>query len=306
MSINAKLPPGLYPVMLTPFDDDGAIDWSALDALIEWYLEAGSAGLFAVCLSSEMYMLTEEERLRLAAHVASRARDRAPVVASGTFGGPIERQAAFVRRMAQTGVDAVVAIPCQLASPDEGDEVLRDRLEQLMAMTEPVPLGLYECPSPYHRVLSCELIGWAARSGRFLYHKDTQADVEPVRAKLDAIRGTLLGLYDASTPTVLASLLAGASGVSPIGANYYADLYVWMCQHYADRAGEARELQRMLAVMEGVASSAYPVAAKWYLQQAGLPLSTRCRVSAAALTYHDRAMLQALRDTARQLREGLG
>ena len=45
---------GIIPAMLTPFDDQGAIDWSSLEALIEWYLEKGAEGLFAVCQSSEM------------------------------------------------------------------------------------------------------------------------------------------------------------------------------------------------------------------------------------------------------------
>lgn len=48
------LPAGVWPVMLTPFTTDGAIDWEALDLMIDWYLEQGIDGLFAVCLSSEM------------------------------------------------------------------------------------------------------------------------------------------------------------------------------------------------------------------------------------------------------------
>ena len=49
---------GIIPVMLTPFDDQGAIDWGSLEALIDWYLEKGAEGLFAVCQSSEMQFLT--------------------------------------------------------------------------------------------------------------------------------------------------------------------------------------------------------------------------------------------------------
>lgn len=70
---------GVWPVMLTPFRDDGTMDWSGLDALIEWYVSAGATGLFAVCLSSEMYKLTPEERVRLAKHVVQRAAGRVPV-----------------------------------------------------------------------------------------------------------------------------------------------------------------------------------------------------------------------------------
>ena len=31
--------------------------------MVEWYIACGCTGLFAVCLSSEMYNLTDDERL---------------------------------------------------------------------------------------------------------------------------------------------------------------------------------------------------------------------------------------------------
>ena len=57
---------GAWPVLLTPFDEDGAIDGAAYEAMLGWYLERGVGGLFAVCASSEMFQLTPAERLRLA------------------------------------------------------------------------------------------------------------------------------------------------------------------------------------------------------------------------------------------------
>ena len=51
--------------MITPFKN-GQIDWPMVDALVEWFVSQGVAGIFAVCLSSEMYHLTPEERLKLA------------------------------------------------------------------------------------------------------------------------------------------------------------------------------------------------------------------------------------------------
>ena len=38
----------------------------------EWYIASGCSGLFAVCQSSEMYFLSEEERLELAEYVATK------------------------------------------------------------------------------------------------------------------------------------------------------------------------------------------------------------------------------------------
>lgn len=64
-----KLPEGFIPVMLTPFTADLQVDYSCLRKLTEFYLEAGAVGLFANCLSSEMYELSDEERLNVIATV---------------------------------------------------------------------------------------------------------------------------------------------------------------------------------------------------------------------------------------------
>ena len=56
---------GFIPVMLTPFKNDGSIDYSGLKKLTELYIESGASGLFANCLSSEMFELSEVERIEL-------------------------------------------------------------------------------------------------------------------------------------------------------------------------------------------------------------------------------------------------
>jgi 4-hydroxy-tetrahydrodipicolinate synthase len=282
--------------MLTAFQPDGAIDWEGVDALTDWYIAAGAAGLFAVCLSSEMYVLSPEERLALARRVVARSSGRVPVVATGTYGGPIEDQAAFVRQMAGTGVDAVVVITSQLAAAGEDEATFRGRCEALLERTAPVPLGLYECPVPYKRLLSPDTAGWLAATGRFLYLKDTSCDLAAIQAKIEAIDGTPLGLYNAHTPTALSSLAAGAAGVSPIAGNYYPELYARLCASYAEWPEEARDLQRMLTLAEGVARSRYPTAAKAFLGMRGLPVGRKCRTQEVALSADDQMLLQNLRE----------
>ncbi len=292
---------GLWPVMLTSFEEDGAIDWEGVDALTDWYIASGAGGLFACCLSSEMYALTPEERLALARRVVARSDRRVPVVATGTFGGEVERQAAFVRQMAETGVAAVVVITSQLAAADEDESVFATWMERLLERTAPVPLGLYECPVPYKRVLVPQTVAWLARTGRFRYLKDTTCDLAAIQAKLEAIRGTPLGLFNAHTPTALASLQSGAAGLSPIAANYYPGLYAWLCAHHADCPRQAQDLQRSLTLMEGVARAHYPTAAKAFLRDGGLPVGTRCRAQHVSLSADDRMLLASLGEEADRL-----
>src|SRR5436305_69861 len=113
---------GFIPVMLTPFKSNGAIDYEALTRLTEYYLEAGAAGLFANCLSSEMYELEPDERLKSIKHVIDVAEGVVPVVATGTFGGSVDTQADFIKQVRDTGADAVIMITGLIAAKEEQDE----------------------------------------------------------------------------------------------------------------------------------------------------------------------------------------
>lgn len=78
-----RIPRGVYPVMITPYTPDNKIDFSAVDEIIEFYIRGGCPGVFAVCQSSEMFFLSEDERVSLARCVVKAAKGRLCVVASG-------------------------------------------------------------------------------------------------------------------------------------------------------------------------------------------------------------------------------
>lgn len=283
----AHIPDGVWPVMLTPFNRDRSIDWGGVDALTEWYLGAGVAGLFAVSQSSEMYALDDRERLRLAERVVKTANGRVPVIASGTFGGDIAGQAAFVRRVAETGVQAVVAITSVLAAEGEGDDAWCASAGRLLDLTGEVPLGLYECPLPYKRTLSPAVLAWAAATGRFVFHKDTCLEIGRIRAKIAATAGTPLRFFNAEMSSLSDSLAAGGHGFSGIAANLYPELLVWLCANWS--APAARRLQLLLSVAEMTAEHKYPASAKLFLGETRrVAISPACRVDVSPLTEHDR------------------
>jgi len=291
--------------MLTPFTGSGAIDWPALDSLTDWYIEAGVAGLFAVCLSSEMYHLTGDERLAVARRVISRSAGRVPVVATGTFGGPVGSQAEMVQQIADTGVAAVVVIVNQLGAVEEPDSTWQSRAETLMAATGEVPLGLYECPIPYKRLLTPELLGWAAASGRFVFHKDTSCMMEPIRAKLRAVNGTAFRWLNANCPTLLESLRAGGDGYCGIAANFMPDLYVWMCAIFHTQPELATRLQHFLSIADAVVRYQYPASAKHFLTQAGVFTSAHCRIANPDFAEEELLILRDLQEAVKEWRRTL-
>lgn len=275
--MDRSFPGGVWPVMLTPFTADGAVDFPALDALVDWYIDNGSQGLFAVCQSSEMFFLTDSERLAVASAVAKRSAGRVPVIASGHVADIIEEQARHITDMAKTGVDAVVLLTNRLAKAEEGPEVWIANLQKLLSLIPAdICLGLYECPYPYKRVMSPEEIRFCAESGRFYFLKDTSCDLDNIRMKLQIIKGSNLKLYNANSATLLESLREGAVGYSGVMANMQCKLYAHLCNNIQDPAMDAlAEILTMCAIIE---AHLYPVVAKVYLNRNGVKMEAKCRV----------------------------
>src|SRR5215213_8000310 len=111
------------PVMITPFDLKAKVDLGVVSALIDFYLAAGVKGFFANCLSSEMFSISEDERLELTKHVVDTVNGRVPVVATGSFGLTIEDKAEFTKKIFDTGISAVILITGHYANVDDSDEV---------------------------------------------------------------------------------------------------------------------------------------------------------------------------------------
>lgn len=72
---------GAYPVLVTPFLEDEELDWQGLDRLVDHQLGGGVAGLVCFGLASEVYSLSDAERVAILDAVVRRVRGRAEVVA---------------------------------------------------------------------------------------------------------------------------------------------------------------------------------------------------------------------------------
>lgn len=276
------------PVMITPFNLKAKVDFDAIARLIDFYLAAGVKGFFANCLSSEMYSITEDERLELTQYIVKYVKGRVPVVATGSFGLTIEDKAAFTKRIYATGVNAVILITGHFANVNDGDEVLLSNFDKMLRLTANIPLGLYECPAPYKRILPPNVFRKLLATERFVYHKDTTCDVEKVRAKLSMVPrdNSIFEFYDAHTPNALNSLRAGAKGMSAIAGNFYPEILVWLCNNVSntDKQEAVEWLQSELTRVDPLIHQAYPLSAKYFLRKRGLPIRTISRAHALELT----------------------
>jgi 4-hydroxy-tetrahydrodipicolinate synthase len=71
---------GVYVISVTPFADDGAIDYASVDSVVEFYLEKGVRGITILGMMGEAPKLSFEEASAFARHVLKRVAERVPVV----------------------------------------------------------------------------------------------------------------------------------------------------------------------------------------------------------------------------------
>jgi 4-hydroxy-tetrahydrodipicolinate synthase len=259
--------------MVTPFDRNFQIDLNAYRTMITWYIEHDVGGLYANCLSSEMYQLSNEERLLLVREAVRTAGGHVPIAATGNLGNSLVEHIDLCQQVAAAGADVVMLVVPEFLESETDLECY------YMALVEKVdaPLGLYECPAPRQFHLSVELVARLASTGRFVAYKETSCDLEKIRAHLDALRGTPLALLQANTPYLLAALRAGAPGSMSIAAIWLPDMVAAVMKKARAGDSTADALHARLCAMELAQRAIHPLGTKAFLGKRGLPIAPRGR-----------------------------
>lgn len=296
------IPNGIYPTMVTPFTADNQVDYATLEPMIEWYIENGVHGLFAVCQSSEMFFLTLEERVKLTKEILRLVDGRISIIASGHISDSLEDQINEIKAIADAGPEAFVMVANRLAKQDESDEVFKKNLDVILDATPGIPFGFYECPYPYHRLFSTPLLRHVAETGRFHFLKDTCCDNVRVRERLQAVKDTPLRIFNANTVFLLESLRDGCAGFSGIMGNYHPQLYRWLFDHQDHPRAE--EMQLMLSVMGQPLH--YPRSAKYYLSLEAIPILEHSRSNPAPLNPEAKGWTEQLQRLTQKVEKDFG
>ncbi len=299
---------GAWPVMLTPYTAGArAVDYDALSELTDWYIQNGCTGLFADCQSSEIFFLSLEERVKVAKTVIKAAAGRVSVIASGHVSDSLDGQAEELKAIADCGPDAVIFISNRFADQGEDDEEWWRNMEKVMkALPSDMPLGVYECPFPYKRLLSDDVVRRLRDTGRFRFIKDTCCDLERLKRRAAIVKDSPLKIYNANSTTLLDSLKAGCYGFCGVMASFQMKLYAWLCGNIGD--DRARAVSDLLAITSLIERQYYPVNAKYYLREfEHLKLTDASRVKdPSGLTDTFRDEVRALADLTSRTVRSLG
>ena len=250
---------GVVPPLVTPLDDDGAVDVASLERLVETQLAAGVHGIFALGSSGETVFLRDEQRDRALEVIIKTVGGKVPVMA-----GCIEPSTPRVVDRAQAalrlGADALVTTApfYAIVGPHETERHFRS-----VAASTDLPLLAYDIPVCVHTKLSVDLLTRLVADGVIAGVKDSSGDDVSFRQLLlsvadhapDADFSALTG----HEVVVDAMMLAGASGAVPGLANVDPDGYVRL--HNACVAGDwatARTEQDRLTRLFRIVDAADP------------------------------------------------
>ena len=255
---------GVWPTAITAFTKDNKIDYPANERLIEWYIENGVDGIFAMCQSSEMFYLTLEEKIDLINFTLKVVNGRVPVIASGHTSFGMKEQIYELSKIADTGISAVVLITNILATEEKSEGKFKESVDTLLeSLPTDITLGMYECPQPFKYLVSPELLKWCSDTGRFGFLKDTCCDIDMIKTRLDSIKGSNMKLFNANAVTLLDSMKLGASGFSGIMLNLYPKLLSWLAKNIYDERAE--KVQAFFDIASMIEYLNYPYCAKVFL-----------------------------------------
>lgn len=301
---------GVYPTMITPYGSDHKIDYEGVEQLVEWYIRHHCDGIFAVCQSSEMHFLSLKERIELASKTVQTAKKvpyQMNVVASGHCSDDLDAQIEEIVGVYETGIDAFVLVSNRFDLHNDGDNVWLKNAEYVLSrIPESIPLGIYECPRPYKRLLTPEILEWCKETKRFKFIKDTCCDPVTLKRRLKQLKDSGIMLFNANAQTLLYSLVHGGAGYSGIMANFHPDLLVWLCSNFKENPEKAERISNILSMAAFTENNVYPCTAKYYLGYEGITMNTFARsADEKLLTEYQKLVMKQLFELNQTFREQL-
>ncbi len=277
---------GVYSLVLTPFKEDLSIDYKAYEEYVAWQASFAPQHLFAVCGSSEMTLLTQEERLKCAS-LAVKNSGGVPVFATANLADNPEDEAYEIKALEQAGVTGLVFVTKGMCDrPEEQIEYLNS----LAAKTE-LPLLLYEFPGMKPHLMQAEVYGALAATGRFKGIKDTTCLLTEIKKKI-AVQGSS-NVLQANIPFLLDAFNEGARGVVATPTTCGADLFVkmWSCFVNGDSEGTEKYYEQII-LLDNAIDSGFNASAKYICKLRGVNMNEYTR-GGASLSPARRRSLEA-------------
>lgn len=288
-------PSGLGVALVTPFENNGAVDFEALDALVDYVVENGVDYLVALGTTAETPALFPDERKEVLARIKRRNAGRVPIVA-GIGGNNTAAVVDAVRDYDLEGVEAVLSVTPFYNRPSQ-----RGLYEHFKAVASasPVPVILYNIPGRTGvNMLAQTTLKLAGETGNIIGVKEASGDMAQIE---ELIAGRPEGFHVLSGDDALALPLIekGGDGLISVAANAYPALMSTMIKEALNGDGTeaGTHWQKIQEIVGALFAEGNPTGVKAALSCRGI-IENRLRLPLVEATSELTARIHALTEAA--------
>jgi 4-hydroxy-tetrahydrodipicolinate synthase len=274
---------GSLVAIVTPMQEDGALDLEAFRRLIDWHIQEGTDGIVVVGTTGESPTVDWDEHRLLIKTAIEHVAKRVPVIAGTGANATVEaiELSAYAK---EAGADGSLSVVPYYNKPTQ--EGLYRHFKAIAEAVD-LPMIVYNVPGRTVADLQNETTLKLAQVPGIIGIKDATANIERgselIRRKPRDFR-----VFSGDDATGLALMLHGGHGVISVTANVAPKLMHELCAAaLAGNVAKAREANdRLLPLHRNLFLEANPIPVKWAVQQMGLikagirlpltPLSATC------------------------------
>ncbi|MCJ8010660.1 4-hydroxy-tetrahydrodipicolinate synthase [Paenibacillus sp. KQZ6P-2] len=246
----------LITAMITPFDEQGKINWSETSNIINHLIEVQKSDSIVICgTTGESPTLHEKEKLELFAFALEQAKGRCKIIA-GTGSNSTEHSIHLTKEAEKLGVDgALLVVPYYNKPSQEG----MYRHFEVIARSTSLPIMLYNVPGRTVASISAATTLRLAEIPNIVATKEC-ASLEQV-TQIAAGAPESFRVYSGDDSVTLPALAVGAYGIVSVASHLIGASMQEMIQAYlnGEVAKAARLHQKLFPVFKGLFECPAPV-----------------------------------------------
>jgi 4-hydroxy-tetrahydrodipicolinate synthase len=225
---------GIYPAVLTPFDENYSIDFDMFAKNTEAQIAAGVHGIILAGSLGEASVLSQEEKYLLLEKTLEIVGGRIPVILNLTE-NTTKDAVEFAQRAEQIGADGLMVLPPMRYRPDDREVVAYFKA---IAQSTNLPILVYNNPVDYSTYITLDMMEELLEEPTIQAVKESTRDLANV-TRLKNRFGDRLKVLGGVDTICLESLMVGADGL--VAGLVDAFPYETMALYNLVKAGEYKK-----------------------------------------------------------------
>ncbi|MBY0091617.1 4-hydroxy-tetrahydrodipicolinate synthase [Priestia aryabhattai] len=200
--------------MVTPFDQNGEIDFNATKTLVEHLITNGTDGLVVAGTTGESPTLTTEEKIELFKCVVEAAAGRVHVIA-GTGSNNTQASMSLTKLAEETGVDGIMLVAPYYNKPSQ--EGLYQHFKTIAESTS-LPVMLYNIPGRSVVNISVETVVRLSEIPNVVSIKEASGNLDAM-AEIISKTPSDFTLYSGDDGLTIPVLAIGGAGIISVASH---------------------------------------------------------------------------------------